>query len=40
MSIERFDARVRHSLAQIVDEVAALAARVEGHLKQMGASWK
>ena len=27
-------------LPQLVDEVAALAARVDGHLKKMEASWK
>ena len=27
-------------LPELTDEVAALAARVEGHLTQMGASWK
>lgn len=32
--------RVAASLPQLVDEVAALAARVDGHLKKMEASWK
>ena len=27
-------------LPQLVDEVAALAAKVDGHLAKMGASWK
>ena len=27
-------------LPQLTDEVAALAARVDGHLKKMGAVWK
>ena len=27
-------------LAQLTEEVATLAARVEEHLKKMGASWK
>ena len=36
MPIDRFDARVRHSLAQIADEVAALAARVEGQVSKRG----
>lgn len=27
-------------LPQLTDEVAALAARVDGHLKKMGAEWK
>ena len=40
MPIERFDARVRHSLAQIADEVAVLAARVEGQVAKRGAVWK
>ena len=29
-----------HRLPQLTDEVAALAARVDGHLKKMGAVWK
>ena len=40
MPIDRFDARVRHPLAQIADEVAALAARVGGHLVKMGVIWR
>ncbi len=40
MPVDRFDAVVRQSLVQLGGEVAALAARVEGHLEKMGASWK
>lgn len=40
MSIERFHARVRHSLAQIADEVVARVARVEGQVAKRGAVWK
>ena len=39
MPINRFDAVVRQSLVQLGGEVAALAAKVEGHLAKMGASW-
>jgi type I restriction enzyme M protein len=33
---ERYD----RPLPQLIDEVASLAARVDGHLKKMGAVWK
>jgi len=39
MPVDRFDAVVRQSLPELADEVAALAARVDDHLKRMGAAW-
>ena len=32
--------RYETPLPQLTDEVAELAARVDGHLKKMGAAWK
>jgi type I restriction enzyme M protein len=32
--------RYATSLPQLTDDVTALAARVDGHLKKMGAAWK
>lgn len=39
MPVDRFDAVVRQSLVQLGGKVAALAARVDEHLKRMGATW-
>ncbi len=39
MPDDRFDAVVRQSLPQLIDEVVALAARVDDHLKRMEATW-
>ena len=38
--IRQLAERYATSLPQLIDEVAALAARVDGHLKKMGAVWK
>ena len=38
--IRQLTDRYATPLPQLTDEVAALAARVDGHLKKMGASWK
>jgi type I restriction enzyme M protein len=38
--IRQLAERYATSLPQLTDEVAALAARVDGHLKKMGAVWK
>ncbi len=38
--IRQLAERYATPLPQITDEVAALAARVDGHLKKMGAVWK
>jgi len=38
--IRQLAERYGETLPQVIDEVAALAARVEEHLKRMGASWK
>jgi hypothetical protein len=39
MPDDRFDAVVRQSLVQLGGEVAALAARVDAHLKRRGPAW-
>jgi len=39
-SIRQLAERYATPLQQLTDEVAALAARVDGHLKKMGAVWK
>jgi len=38
--IRQLAERYATPLPQLTDEVAALAAKVDGHLKKMGASWK
>ncbi len=38
--IRQLAERYATPLPQLTDEVAALAARVDGHLKKMGAVWK
>ena len=38
--IRQLAERYATPLPQLTDEVAALAARVDGHLKMMGAIWK
>jgi len=38
--IRQLAVRYATPLPQLTDEVAALAARVDGHLKKMGAVWK
>ena len=37
--IRQLAERYAAPLPKLTDEVAALAARVDGHLKKMGASW-